>query len=179
VVAREGFGRHYMLSLPVSSIEENNTMLKGFLPHNSKVRPKALLCSMYEQDSSMKRNDLSTLAAFLAVAEERCGCCRARRATSRQPRRENGAPAAGSRMSGRTLRLARQARRPRAAARRINNVGPRLAKFTHDYPDIIFDITADDSRMISWPEAVDFVAVENSQLYKEPHISTRNTNPPH
>jgi DNA-binding transcriptional LysR family regulator len=34
---------------------------------------------------------------------------------------------------------------PRFAATAV--LGPKLAKFTHDYPDVILDITADDSRM--------------------------------
>jgi len=34
---------------------------------------------------------------------------------------------------------------PRFAATTV--LGPKLAKFTHDYPDVILDITADDSRM--------------------------------
>jgi DNA-binding transcriptional LysR family regulator len=34
---------------------------------------------------------------------------------------------------------------PRFAASSV--LGPKLAKFTHDYPDVILDITADDSRM--------------------------------
>lgn len=34
---------------------------------------------------------------------------------------------------------------PRLAGTMV--LGPRLAKFTHDYPDVILDITADDSRL--------------------------------
>src|SRR5581483_102231 len=34
---------------------------------------------------------------------------------------------------------------PRFAATTV--LGPKLAKFTHDYPDVVLDITADDSRM--------------------------------
>ena len=34
---------------------------------------------------------------------------------------------------------------PRVAATTV--LGPKLAKYTHDYPDVVLDITADDSRM--------------------------------
>ena len=133
----------------------------------------------------MERNDFSTLAAFLAVAEERsftraakrhgvspsamshairdskrtsgCACSRARRAASRRP---NGgatsnplAPGshrcAGS--SGPALGIAQQGCGPpaivgpRLAGTEL--LAPKLAQFTRDYPDVVLDITADDTRI--------------------------------
>ena len=134
----------------------------------------------------MQRNDLSTLAAFLAVAEER--------SFTRAARREGVSPSAmshairgleeqvGVRLLSRTTRsvapteageqlLARlrpaladvqdavdqlsglrdkpagpvRLLVPRLAGTTV--LGPKLAKFTRDYPDVILDITADDSRL--------------------------------
>ena len=134
----------------------------------------------------MERRDLSTLAAFLAVAEER--------SFTRAARRLAVSPSAmshvirgleedlGVRLLSRTTRsvapteageqlLARlrpalaevqdaldqlsglrdqPAGRVRLLVPRLAGtmvLGPKLAKFTHDYPDVVLDITADDSRL--------------------------------
>lgn len=134
----------------------------------------------------MERNDLSTLAAFLAVAEER--------SFTRAAKRLGVTPSAmshamrgleeeiGVRLLSRTTRsvapteageqlLARlrpaltdvqdalgqlsglrdkPAGRVRLLIPRLAGttvLGPRLAKFTRDYPDVVLDITADDSRL--------------------------------
>ena len=134
----------------------------------------------------MERNDLSTLAAFLAVAEER--------SFTRAAKRHGVSPSAmshairgleediGVRLLSRTTRsvapteageqlLARlrpavtevqealeqlsglrdkPAGRVRLLVPRLAGttvLGPKLAQFTRDYPDIVLDITADDSRM--------------------------------
>jgi len=134
----------------------------------------------------MERNDLSTLAAFLAVAEER--------SFTRAAKRHGVSPSAmshairgleediGVRLLSRTTRsvapteageqlLARlrpavtevqealeqlsglrdkPAGRVRLLVPRLAGttvLGPKLAQFTRDYPDVVLDITADDSRM--------------------------------
>ncbi|HLH43223.1 MAG TPA: LysR family transcriptional regulator [Bryobacteraceae bacterium] len=134
----------------------------------------------------MERNDFSTLAAFLAVAEER--------SFTRAAKRYGVSPSAmshsirgleediGVRLLSRTTRsvapteageqlLARlrpaftdvqdaigqlsglrdkPAGRVRLLLPRLAGttvLGPKLAKFTRDYPDVVLDITADDSRM--------------------------------
>src|SRR5436305_2876085 len=134
----------------------------------------------------MERNDLSTLAAFLAVAEER--------SFTRAGKRLGVSPSAmshairgleedlGVRLLSRTTRsvapteagerlLARlrpaltdvedalselsglrdkPAGRVRLLVPRVAGtavLGPKLAKFTRDYPDVVLDITADDSRL--------------------------------
>ena len=134
----------------------------------------------------MERNDLSILAAFLAVAEERSFTRAAKRlgvspsAMSHAIRRleedigvrllsrttRSVAPTeAGERLlarlrpgladiqdaldqlSGLRDRPAGRVRLlvPRLAGTRV--LGPRLAQFTRDYPDVVLDITADDSRL--------------------------------
>jgi DNA-binding transcriptional LysR family regulator len=134
----------------------------------------------------MERNDLDTLAAFLAVAEER--------SFTRAGKRLGVSPSAmshairgleediGVRLLSRTTRsvapteagehlLARlrpaltevhdaldqlsglrdkPAGRVRLLVPRLAGttvLGPKLAKFTRDYPDVVLDITADDSRL--------------------------------
>src|SRR5713101_4953027 len=134
----------------------------------------------------MVRNDLSTLAAFLAIAEER--------SFTRAARRLGVSPSAmshamrgleediGVRLLSRTTRsvapteagkqlLARlrpaltdvqdaldqltglrdkPAGRVRLLVPRLAGttvLGPKLAKFTRDYPDVVLDITADDTRL--------------------------------
>src|SRR5947209_1737090 len=134
----------------------------------------------------MERNDLSTLAAFLAVAEER--------SFTRAGKRLGVSPSAmshamrgleedlGVRLLSRTTRsvapteagerlLARlrpaltdvedalselsglrdkPAGRVRLLIPRLAGLtvlGPKLAKFTRDYLDVVLDITADDSRL--------------------------------
>jgi DNA-binding transcriptional LysR family regulator len=134
----------------------------------------------------MERNDLSTLAAFLAVAEER--------SFTRAARRLGVSPSAmshairgleedvGVRLLSRTTRSVapteageqllarlrpavaevqdaldqlsglrdRPAGRVRLLVPRLAGttvLGPKLAKFTRDYPDVVLDITADDSRL--------------------------------
>jgi len=134
----------------------------------------------------MQRNELSTLAAFLAVAEER--------SFTRAARRLGVSPSAmshairgleediGVRLLSRTTRsvapteageqfLARvrpaladiqdaldqlsglrdkPAGRVRLLVPRLAGtmvVGPKLAKFTRDYPDVILEVAADDSRL--------------------------------
>lgn len=134
----------------------------------------------------MERNDLSTLAAFLAVAEER--------SFTRAGKRLGVSPSAmshamrgleedlGVRLLSRTTRSVapteageRLLARLRPALADVQDVlgelsglrdkpagrvrlliprlagltvlGPKLAKFTRDYPDVVLDITADDSRM--------------------------------
>jgi DNA-binding transcriptional LysR family regulator len=134
----------------------------------------------------MERHDLSTLAAFLAVAEER--------SFTRAAKRLGVSPSAmshamrgleediGVRLLSRTTRsvapteageqlLARlrpaltdvqdaldqlsglrdkPAGRVRLLIPRLAGttvLGPKLAKFTRDYPDVVLDITADDSRL--------------------------------
>jgi DNA-binding transcriptional LysR family regulator len=134
----------------------------------------------------MERNDLSILAAFLAVAEER--------SFTRAAKRLGVSPSAmshairgleegiGVRLLSRTTRsvaptdagerlLARlrpaltdvqdaldqlsgirdnPAGRVRLLVPRLAGttvLGPKLAKFTRDYPDVVLEVTADDSRM--------------------------------
>lgn len=134
----------------------------------------------------MDRNNFSTLAAFLAVAEER--------SFTRAAKRHGVSPSAmshairgleediGVRLLSRTTRsvapteageqlLARlrpaltdiqealdqlsglrdkPAGRVRLLVPRLAGttvVGPKLAKFTRDYPDVVLEVTADDSRM--------------------------------
>jgi len=134
----------------------------------------------------MERNDLGTLAAFLAVAEER--------SFTRAAKRLGVSPSAmshairgleegiGVRLLSRTTRSVapteageRLLARLRPALTDIQDVldqlsglrdkpagrvrllvprlagttvlGPKLAKFTRDYPDVVLDITADDSRL--------------------------------
>lgn len=134
----------------------------------------------------MERNDLSTLAAFLAVAEER-SFTRAGKKLGVSPSAMSHAMRAleediGVRLLSRTTRsvapteageqlLARlrpaitdvqdalgqlaglrdkPAGRVRLLIPRLAGttvLGPKLAKFTRDYPDVVLDITADDSRM--------------------------------
>jgi len=134
----------------------------------------------------MERNDLSILAAFLAVAEERSFTRGAKRlgvspsAMSHAIRgleedigvrllsrttRSVAPTEAGERLlarlrpgladiqdaldqlSGLRDRPAGRVRLlvPRLAGTRV--LGPRLAQFTRDYPDVVLDITADDSRL--------------------------------
>ncbi len=134
----------------------------------------------------MERNDLSILAAFLAVAEERSFTRAAKRlgvspsAMSHAIRgleedigvrllsrttRSVAPTEAGERLlarlrpgladiqdaldqlSGLRDRPAGRVRLlvPRLAGTRV--LGPRLAQFTRDYPDVVLDITADDSRL--------------------------------
>ena len=134
----------------------------------------------------MERNDLSILAAFLAVAEERSFTRGAKRlgvspsAMSHAIRgleedigvrllsrttRSVAPTEAGERLlarlrpgladiqdaldqlSGLRDRPAGRVRLlvPRLAGTRV--LGPRLARFTRDYPDVVLDITADDSRL--------------------------------
>jgi len=132
------------------------------------------------------RNDLSMLAVFLAVAEER--------SFTRAAKRLGVSPSAmshairgleediGVRLLSRTTRSVapteageRLLTRLRPALTDVQDVldqlsglrdkpvgrvrllvprlagttvlGPKLAKFTHDYPDVVLDITADDSRL--------------------------------
>src|SRR5438093_4632967 len=134
----------------------------------------------------MERNDLSTLAVFLAVAEER--------SFTRAAKRLGVSPSAmshamrgleedlGVRLLSRTTRSVapteageRLLARLRPALNDVQDVldelsglrdkpagrlrllvprvagtavlGPKLAKFTRDYPDVVLDITADDSRL--------------------------------
>jgi DNA-binding transcriptional LysR family regulator len=134
----------------------------------------------------MERSDLSTLAVFLAVAEER--------SFTRAAKRLGVSPSAmshairgleediGVRLLSRTTRSVapteageRLLTRLRPALTDVEDVldqlsglrdkpvgrvrllvprlagttvlGPKLAKFTHDYPDVVLDITADDSRL--------------------------------
>src|ERR1051325_10564191 len=134
----------------------------------------------------MERNDLSTLAAFFAVAEER--------SFTRAGKRLGVSPSAmshairgleedlGVRLLSRTTRSVapteageRLLSRLRPALTDVQDVldelsglrdkpvgrvrllvpriagtavlGPKLAQFTRDYPDVVLDITADDSRM--------------------------------
>jgi len=134
----------------------------------------------------MERNDLSTLAVFLAVAEER--------SFTRAAKRLGVSPSAmshairgleediGVRLLSRTTRSVapteageRLLTRLRPALTDVQDVldqlsglrdkpvgrvrllvprlagttvlGPKLAKFTHDCPDVVLDITADDSRL--------------------------------
>ncbi len=134
----------------------------------------------------MERSDLSTLAVFLAVAEER--------SFTRAAKRLGVSPSAmshairgleediGVRLLSRTTRSVapteageRLLTRLRPALTDVQDVldqlsglrdkpvgrvrllvprlagttvlGPKLAKFTHDYPDVVLDITADDSRL--------------------------------
>jgi len=134
----------------------------------------------------MERSDLSTLAVFLAVAEER--------SFTRAAKRLGVSPSAmshairgleediGVRLLSRTTRSVapteageRLLTRLRPARTDVQDVldqlsglrdkpvgrvrllvprlagttvlGPKLAKFTHDYPDVVLDITADDSRL--------------------------------
>lgn len=134
----------------------------------------------------MERNDLSTLAAFLAVAEERSFTRAAKRfgvspsAMSHAMRgleedigvrllsrttRSVAPTEAGEQLLGR-LRPAltdvqdaldqlsglrhKPAGRVRLLIPRLTGttvLGPKLAKFTRDYPDVVLDITADDSRL--------------------------------
>src|SRR5215469_6039519 len=134
----------------------------------------------------MDRNDLSTLAAFLAVAEER-SFTRAAKRLAVSPSAMSHAIRGleedlGVRLLSRTTRsvapteageqlLARlrpalaevqdaldqlsglrdkPAGRVRLLIPRLAGtmvLGPKLAKFTRDYPDVVLDITADDSRM--------------------------------
>ena len=134
----------------------------------------------------MERNDLSTLAVFLAVAEERSFTRAGKRlgvsasAMSHAIRglEEN----LGVRLLSRTTRSVapteageRLLARLRPALNDVQDVldelsglrdkpagrlrllvprvagtavlGPKLAKFTRDYPDVVLDITADDSRL--------------------------------
>lgn len=134
----------------------------------------------------MERNDLSILAAFLAVAEERSFTRAAKRlgvspsAMSHAIRgleedigvrllsrttRSVAPTEAGERLlarlrpgladiqdaldqlSGLRDRPAGRVRLlvPRLAGTRV--LGPKLAQFTRDYPDVVLDITADDSRL--------------------------------
>ncbi len=134
----------------------------------------------------MERNDLGTLAVFLAVAEERSFTKAAKRlgvspsATSHAIRgleedlgvrllsrttRSVAPTEAGERLLTR-LRPAlndvqdvlgelsglrdKPAGRLRLLVPRVAGtavLGPKLAKFTQDYPDVVLDITADDSRL--------------------------------
>jgi DNA-binding transcriptional LysR family regulator len=134
----------------------------------------------------MDRNDLSTLAAFLAVAEER-SFTRAAKRLAVSPSAMSHAIRGleedlGVRLLSRTTRsvspteageqlLARlrpalaevqdamdqlsglrdkPAGRVRLLVPRLAGtmvLGPKLAKFTRDYPDVVVDITADDSRL--------------------------------
>src|SRR6516165_7223994 len=134
----------------------------------------------------MKRNDLSTLAAFLAVAEER-SFTRAGKRLAVSPSAMSHAIRGleeniGVRLLSRTTRsvapteageqlLARlrpalselqdaleqlsglrdkPAGRIRLLVPRLAGtivVGPKLAKFSSDYPDVVLDVTADDSRL--------------------------------
>ena len=134
----------------------------------------------------MERNDLSTLAVFFAVAEER--------SFTRAGKRLGVSPSAmshairgleedlGVRLLSRTTRSVapteageRLLARLRPALNDVQDVldelsglrdkpagrlrllvprvagtavlGPKLAKFTRDYPDVVLDITADDSRL--------------------------------
>jgi len=134
----------------------------------------------------MERNDLSTLAAFLAVAEER--------SFTRAAKRLGVSPSAmshamrgleediGVRLLSRTTRSVapteageqlrarlrpaltdvrdaldqlsglrdKPAGRVRLLIPRLAGttvLGPKLATFTRDYPDVVLDITADDSRL--------------------------------
>src|SRR5438105_10991764 len=109
----------------------------------------------------MEHNDLSTLAAFLSVAEER--------SFTRAAKRHGVTPSAmshaireleeglGVRLLSRTTRSVSQisglsgkpAGRvrllvPRLAAMTV--VAPKLGQFARDDPDIGLDVTADDSR---------------------------------
>lgn len=134
----------------------------------------------------MDRNDLSILAAFLAVAEER-SFTRAGKRLGVSPSAMSHAirgleESVGVRLLSRTTRsvapteagerlLARlrpglseiqealdqiselrdkpagsvRLLVPRLAGTMV--IGPKLAKFTRDYPDVVLDITADDSRL--------------------------------
>src|SRR5438309_5509529 len=134
----------------------------------------------------MDRNDLSTLAAFLAVAEERSFTRAAKRLavspsamshamrgleedigvrllsrTTRgvapteageqllvrlRPALTDGQDAVDQ-LSGLRDKPAGRLRLlvPRLAGTTV--LGPRLAKFTRDYPDVVLEITADDSRL--------------------------------
>src|SRR5437588_1824904 len=134
----------------------------------------------------MERNDLSTLAVFFAVAEERSFTKAAKR-LSVSPSAMSHAirgleEGLGVRLLSRTTRsvapteageqlLARlrpaltdvqdaldqlsglrdkPAGRVRLLVPRLAGttvLGPKLAKFTRDYPDVVLDITADDSRL--------------------------------
>src|SRR2546428_12349280 len=134
----------------------------------------------------MERNDLSTLAVFLAVAEERSFTRAGKRlgvspsAISHairgleedlgvrllsRPTRSVAPTEAGERLLAR-LRPAlndvqdvldelsglrdKPAGRLRLLVPRVAGtavLGPKLAKFTRDYPDVVLDITADDSRL--------------------------------
>jgi DNA-binding transcriptional LysR family regulator len=134
----------------------------------------------------MKRNDLSTLAAFLAVAEER--------SFTRAAKRYGVSPSAmshairrleediGVRLLSRTTRSVapteageqlltrlrpaltdvqealdqlsglrdKPAGRVRLLIPRVAGtavIGPKLAQFTREYPDVVLDITADDTRV--------------------------------
>ena len=134
----------------------------------------------------MERSNLSTLAVFLAVAQER--------SFTRAAKRLGVSPSAmshairgleediGVRLLSRTTRSVapteageRLLTRLRPALTDVQDVldqlsglrdkpvgrvrllvprlagttvlGPKLAKFTHDYPDVVLDITADDSRL--------------------------------
>lgn len=134
----------------------------------------------------MERNDFSTLAAFLAVAEER--------SFTRAARRYGVSPSAmshairgleediGVRLLSRTTRSVapteageqllvrlrpaltdvqealdqlaglrdKPAGRVRLLIPRVAGtavIGPKLAQFTRDYPDVLLDITADDTRV--------------------------------
>jgi DNA-binding transcriptional LysR family regulator len=134
----------------------------------------------------MERNDLSILAAFLAVAEERSFTKAAKRlavSPSAMSHAIRGLEETlGVRLLSRTTRsvapteageqlLARlrpaltdvqdalatlsglrdkPAGRVRLVVPRLAGtmvVGPKLAKFTRDYPDVVLEVTADDSRM--------------------------------
>src|SRR5436190_10365258 len=134
----------------------------------------------------MERNDLSTLAVFLAVAEERSFTRAAKRLGVRPSAMSHAMRGLeedlGVRLLSRTTRsvapteageqlLARlrtaltdvqdalgqlsglrdkPAGRVRLLIPRLAGttvLGPKLAKFARDYPDVILDITADDSRL--------------------------------
>ncbi len=134
----------------------------------------------------MERNDLSILAAFLAIAEERSFTKAAKRlavSPSAMSHAIRGLEETlGVRLLSRTTRsvapteageqlLARlrpaltdvqdalntlaglrdkPAGRVRLIVPRLAGtmvVGPKLAKFTHNYPDVVLEVTADDSRM--------------------------------
>ena len=87
-----------------------------------------------------------------------CVCCRGRRAALRRLKPESNCSRACARrstdiqealeqLSGLRDKPAGRVRllMPRLAGTTV--LGPKLAKFTRDYPDIVLDITADDSRM--------------------------------
>src|SRR6266852_1946071 len=103
----------------------------------------------------MERIDLSTLAVFLAIAEERSFTKAAKRLGVSPSAMSHAIRGLEEGLGVRLLsRTTRSVAPPEAGVRLLvprlagtTVLGPKLAKFTRNYPDVVLDITADDSRL--------------------------------